>query len=452
MTLGDSLEWLDRHVDLERIERDAAGRYAFPTLERIRALVAVLGDPQGDYPVIHVTGTNGKGSTTRMVASLLRAQGVSTGVFSSPQPRVNERIATDSGPISDQALGEVLESLRLLEGFLLDQDPGADPPSWFELVTAAGFRHFSDAAVEAAVIEVGLGGRFDATNVADADVAVVTNIELDHLEILGPDRESIASEKAGIIKAGSAAIIGETDDEIAAIFAAEADEVGARLLWRRGVDFDCVESRIAYGGRLLDLRTPGASYDGLYLPLFGAHQAQNAAVALAATEAFFDRPLDTAVVEEAFAATTNPGRLDVVRRHPLVIVDGAHNQAGAAALGVALDEDFAAVGGFVLVLGCLRGRDPFSILDGIGIGRIRHVVATAPESLRALPAEAVAEAADAAGLTCEVVADVAHAVDRACAVVADDDAVLVAGSLYLVWEAMRALRSSTGSVGGPTAP
>jgi len=452
VTLGDALEWLDRHVNLEQIERDAAGRYALPTLERIRALTAVLGDPQEDYPVIQVTGTNGKGSTTRMIASLLRAQGVSTGVFTSPQPRVNERIATDSGPISDQAFGEVLESLRLLEGFLLDRDPGADPPSWFELVTAAGLRHFSDTAVEAAVIEVGLGGRFDATNVADADVAVVTNVELDHVEILGPDRESIASEKAGIIKAGSAAIVGETDDEIAAIFAHEADEVGARFLWRRGVDFDCIGSRIAYGGRLLDLRTPGASYDGLYLPLFGAHQAQNAAIALAGAEAFFGRPLDEAVVEEAFAATTNPGRLEVVRRHPLLIVDGAHNEAGAAALGLALEEDFAAVGGVILVIGCLRGRDPFSILEGIGIDRIRHVVATAPESLRALPPEAVAEAADAAGLSSEVVADVASAVDRACALVADDDAVLVAGSLYVVWEATGALRASSGSGDGSTRP
>jgi dihydrofolate synthase/folylpolyglutamate synthase len=447
VTLGDALEWLDRHVNLEQISREAAGRYAVPTLERMRALAAVLGDPQGDYPVIHVTGTNGKGSTTRMIASLLRAQGVSTGVMTSPQPRVNDRIATDSGPISDQALAEELDSLRLLEGFLLERDHGADPPSWFELVTAVGLRHFSDAAVEAAVIEVGLGGRFDATNVVDADVAVVTNVELDHVEVLGPDRESIATEKAGIIKAGSAAIVGEIDEEIAAIFVDAAAEVGARAVWRRGIDFDCIDSVIAHGGRLLDLRTPGATYDGIYVPLFGAHQAQNAAVALAATEAFFARPLDQAVVEEAFAATTNPGRLEVASRHPLVILDGAHNQAGATALGRALEEDFAAVGGVVLVLGCLRGRDPFSILEGIGTGHIRQVIATAPESLRALPPEAVADAAEAAGLPVEIVVDVADAVDRASALVAPDDAVLVAGSLYVVWEASRALRSSRGQAG-----
>jgi dihydrofolate synthase/folylpolyglutamate synthase len=348
---------------------------------------------------------------------------------------VNDRIATDAGSLTDNELTALLDTLRVYEQFLLDRDPGSDPPSWFELVTAAGLRHFSDVAVEAAVVEVGLGGRFDATNVVDAAVAVITNIELDHVEILGPDRASIASEKAGIIKAGSRVVTGELDDEIVDIFAAEALEAGAASLWRRGFDFDCTDSRIAHGGRVLDLRTPGASYDGIYLPLFGAHQTHNAAVALAATEAFFGAPLDGSVVEEAFAATTNPGRLEIVSRQPLVILDGAHNEAGAIALGRALEEDFAAVDGFVLVLGCLRGRDPYSILQAIGPEHIRHVIATAPESLRALPAAEVADAAVAAELSVEIVEDVADAVRRAKALVTDTDAVVVAGSLYVIWEA-----------------
>jgi dihydrofolate synthase/folylpolyglutamate synthase len=435
LTLGDALWWLDRHVNLEQIERGSAGRYALPTLERIRALTTVLGDPQADYPVLHVTGTNGKGSTSRMLASLLRAQGVSTGLMTSPHRLVNDRIATDHGSISDADLAEVLETLEAFEHFLLERDAAADTPSWFEIVTAAGFRHFSDEAVDAAVIEVGLGGRFDATNVADAAVAIVTNVGLDHVEILGPDRPSIASEKAGIIKSGSAVVIGELDDEIVAIFAGEASEVGASFLWRRGAEFDCVDSRVAHGGRVLDLRTPGGIYDEVFLPLFGPHQAENAAVALASAEAFFGGPLSADVVAEGFAAVDNPGRLEVISRQPLVIVDGAHNQAGAAALGRALDEDFAAVGGFVLVLGCLRGRDPYEILTAIGTERVRHVVATAPESLRALPASDVADACGAAGVAAEIVEDVGAAVARAIEIAREDDAVVVTGSLYVVWEA-----------------
>ncbi len=441
MTYGDALEWLDRHVNLERIERGTAGRYALPTLDRMRALLTACGDPQRDYPILQVTGTNGKGSTCRIAASLLRAQGVTTGLLTSPHQRLNDRIATDEGPITDAELAAILVILEALEPFLAERYPDLDPPSWFELVTAAGYRHLSDVAVEAAVVEVGMGGRYDATSVADATVGVVTNVELDHVEILGPDRPSIASEKAGILKAGTLGIIGETDEELAAIFAAEALEVGAAGIWRRGIEFGAGASRVAHGGRLVDLWTPGATYDDVFLPLFGAHQAENAAAALAAVEAFLAFPLDPGVVAEGFAASTSPGRLEVVSRQPLVLLDGAHNEAGAAALGLALEEDFAATEGIVLVLGCLTGRDPYVLLEAIGTDRIRTVVATAPETLRALPAAEVAAASEAAGLPVEIVEDVEEAVAYACRLVGPNDGVVVTGSLYVVWEARAAALS-----------
>jgi dihydrofolate synthase/folylpolyglutamate synthase len=417
-SLGDSLAWLDRHVNLEAIERGVAGPAAAPTLDRIRALLDAMSEPQRDYPIVHITGTNGKGSTTRLTTALLQANGLSVGTITSPHlESINERIARDGVPISDPELAETLDALRALEGFLLDQSPGAIPPTWFELMTAAGYRYFSDVAVEAAVVEVGLGGRYDATNAADGLVAVVTNVELDHTEILGPTRELIAGEKAGIIKADATAVIGETDLEIVQIFEREADEVGALAFWRRGFDFDCVASQIAHGGRLLDLRTPGRDYDGVYLPLFGAHQGLNASAALVAAEAFFGEPLAVDVVEEAFAAVTVPGRLEVVGRRPLVVLDGAHNAAGAISLGQALREDFAARARTIVVMGCLQGRAPLELLEGIGPDQISEVIACRPDSLRAQPGEAVAAAA---ALT--VAFEVAEA----------DDLVVITGSLYVV--------------------
>jgi dihydrofolate synthase/folylpolyglutamate synthase len=311
-------------------------------------------------------------------------------------------------------------------------EPSLLPPTWFELITATAFRYFSDIAVDAAVVEVGLGGRWDATNVIDAQVAVVTNVDLDHVEILGPTRADIAREKAGIIKPGATAVVGETDPDIVDVFVAAANDVGASELWRRGLDFACERSQIAYGGRVLDIRTPGASYDGLFLPLFGAHQGLNATVALAAAEAFFGAPLAEDVISQAFAEVTVPGRLEVVDRKPLVVLDGAHNPAGATVLGDALREDFAAAEHVVMVMGCLRGRDPRELLEAIGGARIVHVVATSPDSPRAQRAEVVADAARAAGYEVTTHEDVDEAIRAAQDIAGDDDLVLITGSLYVV--------------------
>ena len=442
-SLGDVLAWLDRHVNLEAIERGTAGRHGRPDLSRVRALLAAMGDPQAQLPIVHVTGTNGKGSTTRIAAALLGAQGLRVGTYTSPHlERLNERIAVGGRAIPDGALAEVLAALEDLEGFLLSRGGSeglSAPPTWFELVTAAGYRYLADVAADAAIVEVGLGGRYDATNAGDGVVAVVTNVELDHVEILGPTRADIAAEKAGIIKAGATAVIGEEDPEIVEIFAAEARRVGAAALWRRGPDFACESNRLAHGGRLLELRTPGASYEDLFLPLHGAHQGANASAALAAVEAFFGSPLHESVVAEAFESVHVPGRLEVVGRRPVVLLDGAHNPAGADALGAALAEDFAGAARLIVVVGCLRGRDPKALLSALDDGRIGLVVACSPASPRALPATAVEQAARALALESVVVDEVAEAVAYARETAGEDDLVLVTGSLYVVGAARAAL-------------
>lgn len=441
VSLGDALAWLDRHVDLEKIEQGLAGRAAAPTLERIRGLLDAMGDPQQSYPVVHVTGTNGKGSTTRICSTLLSAQGLSVGTYTSPHlERLNERIAHDGTPIDDVELEEGLQALAALEDFLVARESWPVPPTWFELVTAVAYRWFADVAVEAGVVEVGLGGRYDATNAADGAVAVVTNVELDHVNILGPTREQIAREKAGIVKPGAILVLGERDPAIARFFVDEARAVGARAVWQRGVDFECTANRTAHGGRLLDLRTPEASYGDLYLPLFGTHQGENAAAALAAAEALLGAPVAPDVVTEAFAATTVPGRLEVVGRRPLVLLDGAHNPAGASALGAALAEDFAAAQRIVAVVGFLRGRDPGELLAALGTDRLGTVVACAPSSPRALPMEAVVAAARSLGVAAERFEAVPDALEAALRLAGPDDLVLVTGSLYVVGAARAAAR------------
>lgn len=432
--LPEARAWLESHVDLEAIQ---VGRSSAPTLERMAELTALMGDPQRAYPVVHITGTNGKGSTARLVTSLLVARGLSIGTYTSPDlERVNERLSWNGDPVDDDTFAELLGAVAALEKVM------AKPPSRFEILTAAAFRWFADVAVDVAVVEVGLGGRFDATNVADADVAVVTNVSLDHLEILGPHLSDIASEKAGIIKAGSVVVLGEEDPGLRAIFAA----AGGAETWLRNRDFSCDVNRMAHGGRLLDLRTPRALYSDVFLGLHGAHQGDNAACAVAAAEALFAAPLDSSVVEEAFSAASSPGRMEVVGRHPLVLLDGAHNPAGAVAAAQTLAEEFAGAEKTVLVVGMLRGREPAEMLAPFfATGRVASVVACPPPSPRALPAQVVAEAAAAAGIPSLTAADTAGAVAQALALALPEDLVMVTGSLYVVGEARGVLTTGGGS-------
>ena len=427
MDFAGALAYLADHVDLEADPRPQA---AARRLDRIRRLVELMGDPQAAYPVVHLTGTNGKGSTARMLTALLVERGLNVGTYTSPHlQRVNERLAWNGEPISDDQLVEVVEAVAGIE-LLLDSRP-----THFEILTAAAFRWFADIAVDVAVVEVGLGGRWDATNVASGQVAVVTNVSLDHAETIGPDLGDIAAEKAGIVEPDSTLVLGETDAALSAIF----HSAGAREVWERDADFGCAANRLAHDGRLVDLWTPGGRFPEVYLPVHGSFQGDNAAIAVAAAEAFFGAPLDSHVVTEAMAAVRLPGRLEVVARNPLCLLDGAHNPAGARAGAEAVAETFAGVTGRILVVGLLRGRDPTEMLGALGASDARLVVACPPPSPRALPPEAVAAAAQGLGVAADVADTVAEAVTLALSLAAPDEMVLVSGSLYVVGAARAAL-------------
>jgi dihydrofolate synthase / folylpolyglutamate synthase len=402
----------------------------------MRSLVDVLGQPQHDYPVIHITGTNGKGSTARMATALLAAHQLAVGTYTSPHlEHVTERISRNLEPIDPEELAGVLGELATLE----DQRFFAGRPSYFELLTAAAFAWFSQVAVDAAVVEVGLLGRYDATNVADGQVAVVTNVGKDHTDGVGDWRRRIAGEKAGIVKPGSHLVLGETSPDLRPVFTAE----GPATTWVRDEDFGVVTDRLALGGHVVDLRTPHGMLEEVFLPLHGAHQAQNAAVAVAAVEAFFDRPLDPGVVAEAFADLRIPGRFEVVHRAPLLVLDGAHNPDGARAAAATLADEFDVAGTRRWVIGPLAGRDVDELLEAFGVRPGDHVVATTAPSPRGVPAADVAKAAEARGADAEAVADVDAAVAAAwgaATAAGEGDLVIVTGSLYVVGAARTACR------------
>jgi dihydrofolate synthase / folylpolyglutamate synthase len=420
----EAIAYLDEHTDLERM---ATGTWEPPTLDRMRLLSDLLAAPQHAQPAIHVTGTNGKGSTARMATALLGAHNLSVGTYTSPDlERINERLSRNGEPIDDESFAETIGAIADLEGL------SGIRPHRFEILTLAAFRWFADLPVDAAVLEVGLGGTWDATNVVDATVAVVTNVALDHTDVLGPTRLDVAREKAGIVKPGSTLVLGEPDPELTAVF----EQQGAARILLRDRDFGCTGNRVAVGGRSLDLFTPEARYDDVYLSVHGAHQGDNAAAAVAAAEAFFGRALDDDVLRDALASVAVPGRFEVIARSPLVILDGAHNPAGAGAAAATLD-DFAVGGDRLLVIGMNKGRDPVEMLESFNARAARGVIACAADFVRAMPPEEIADAARSLGLDVEVVRHVPDAVRRATAIASEDDLVLVTGSLYVVGEARR---------------
>ncbi len=335
MTLNDSLREAEREILARRPEHAIV-----PSLDRISVLATLLGDPQRACPVIHITGTNGKTSTARMTETLLRARGLRTGLFTSPHlSSMRERICVDGEPLSAEDFVAVYDEVAPYAALVDGQHPLR--LSFFEMLTAMAFAAFADAPVDVAVIEVGLGGTWDATNIADGAVAVITPIALDHTAYLGDTVGAIATEKAGIIKPGAAAILATQPPDAAEPLLRRAAEAGATVA-REDQDFGVIGRELAVGGQLLALRGLAGSYSGLLLPLFGAHQASNAACAVAAAEAFSGGGdgLDEELVRQAFLAMTAPGRLEVVRRSPVIIVDSAHNPAGMAASIAAVTEAF----------------------------------------------------------------------------------------------------------------
>ncbi len=422
-----------------------------PSLDRIRAFTELLGDPQRSLRVIHLTGTNGKTSTSRMIDTLLRALDLRTGRFTSPHvQRMTERISIDGEPLSDEAFVNAFNDVAPYT-HLVDEDQ-PHPLSFFETIVGMAFAAFADAPVDAAVIEVGMGGSWDATNVADADVAVVLPVAVDHAAYLGDTPLRVAAEKAGVIKAGSVAVVAEQAPDVAELLASHAAEVGAELL-REGVDFGVVTRVPGVGGQMVSLQGLRARYDDVFLPLFGAHQAQNAAVALAAVEAFAgERELDGDVVREAFASVTSPGRLEVVRRSPTVLLDAAHNPHGAAALAAALDDSFT-FSPLIGVIGVMRDKDHEGLLAALE-PHLAHVVCTRNSTSRAMPAAELATTArDVFGDHRVTVAErLADAIDQAAALAEAGEAfgagigsgaVLVTGSVVTVGEARTMLGRSS---------
>lgn len=414
-----------------------------PTLDRVRAVCELLGDPQRAYRTIHLTGTNGKTSTSRMVERLLREHGLRTGRFTSPHlTRVTERIAVDGEPISDERFVEVWQDVAPYV-HLVDQqsaEKGEPRLSFFEVFTVMAFAAFADAPVDVAVVEVGLGGRWDSTNVVDGEVAVITPIAMDHERYLGDTLVEIASEKSGIVKDGATLVLAQQTEDVEGVVLAAAAEHGARVV-REGVEIAVVDRQVAVGGQLLTLRGLGGVYTEVFLPLHGAFQAHNALLALVAVEAFLTggAALDGDVVGTAFADVTSPGRLEVVRSSPTVIVDGAHNPAGVEALVEALEEAFA-FQRVVGVVGVMADKDPEGILSVLEPVLAEVVVTRAPTA-RALDPQDLAEVAiDVFGEDrVHVVERLDEAVDLAASLAESEvergAAVLVTGSIVLVAEA-----------------
>jgi dihydrofolate synthase / folylpolyglutamate synthase len=361
-----------------------------PSLERIESLVHLLGDPQHAYPVVHLTGTNGKTSTSRMIDTLLRARGLRTGRFTSPHVEsMTERISVDGDPISEQGFIEVYQEVAPFAA-MVDAE-GEHPLSFFETVVGMAYAAFADAPVDAAVVEVGMGGSWDATNVVNAKVAVIAPIALDHAKYLGERPEDIALEKAGIIKPGSTVVIAEQPPAVMEVLLERAAEVGATVV-REGVDFGVVHRVPAVGGQMLRLQGLRAEYDEVFLPVYGAHQGRNAALALAAVEAFAgDEPLDAELVHEAFGQVTAPGRLEIIRRSPTILLDAAHDPHGARAAAEALEDSFT-FNPLVGVVGVMADKD----YEGV-LAAFEHVfadiVCTQNSTPRAMPAEELAEVA-----------------------------------------------------------
>jgi dihydrofolate synthase / folylpolyglutamate synthase len=384
-----------REVETELDRRWPETRIA-PSLDRIRALCDVLGEPQRSYPVIHIAGTNGKSSVTRMIDALLTRIGPRTGRYTSPHlQRVTERIALDGRPISARRYVETWQEIAPYVGVVDRARDAVDGVhcSKFEVLTAMAFAAFADAPVDVGVIETGLGGSWDATNVADAAVAAITPIGLDHQDYLGSDILGIAREKAGIIKPGSVALLAQQTPEVAQVLLERAVEVDAEVA-RSGIEFGVLERSVAVGGQQLRLQGLGGEYDDIYLPLFGEHQAGNAALALAAVEAFFgagsSRRLDLEAVRDAFAAVRVPGRLERLRSAPTVVVDAAHNPHGAAAAAAAVKAEFSfrRLVGVVAIMadkdadGILAALEP--ILDEIVVTGMSSPRAMDPDRLGAL--------------------------------------------------------------------
>jgi dihydrofolate synthase/folylpolyglutamate synthase len=423
-----------------------------PSLDRIAAVMELLGDPQHAFPVIHVTGTNGKTSTTRMIERMLREMGLSTGRFTSPHlHNIRERIALNGNPIDAEkfiaSYDDVIPFIDMVDA--RSAEAGEPQMTYFEVLVAVAYAAFADAPIDVAVVEVGMGGSWDATNVVKAQVAVVSPIAMDHERFLGTSLEGIATEKGGIFKEGALVVSSAQDPEVAEILIGLAHEVGSSPAFE-GNEFGILSRVVAVGGQQLTIRGLGGIYEDLFLPLHGPHQGHNAALALAAVEAFVgggEHRLDIDVIRAGLAGATSPGRLEVVRRSPTVLVDAAHNPAGVLALRAALEDsfNFAKIVGVVAILEdkdvvkMLEILEP--VLDDIVVTRTTSPRAISPERLGELATEIYGEG------RVSVVANLPDALDKAAGM-ADEGGfgggVLATGSITTAAEVRMLLGVTSG--------
>jgi dihydrofolate synthase/folylpolyglutamate synthase len=433
LELTKRMREVEQAIDARAPENDVE-----PSLDQIRAVMELLGDPQRTFPVIHVTGTNGKTSTSRIIESILLEMGLRTGRFTSPHLHsMRERIVLSGKPISEEkfvaAYDDVIPFVEMVDAQSAEQ--GVARMNYFQTLVAVAYAAFADAPVDVAIVEVGLGGAWDATNVADGQVAVVTPVDLDHMHLLGDTVEEIATEKSGIIKEGALAVSSvQPYEDVLEILRERSVEVGARLAVE-GFDFGIRSSELAVGGQQFSMQGLAGEYDELFLPLFGAHQLQNAVTAVAAVEAFVgggEQRLDPEVVRAGLASAKSPGRLEIVRRSPTVVVDSAHNPSGAMALRRAVEEsfNFTRLVGVVAILKDKNATEILEILEPV----LDHVVVSRTTSPRATrPAELAEIAADIFGQDrVTVVEDLPDALDVAAGL-ADEGgvagAVLATGSV-----------------------
>ncbi len=405
-----------------------------PDLERVRALATLLDDPQLAYPTIHVAGTNGKTTTARLISALACEHGLTTGLYTSPHLRsVTERFLVCGEEIDEEAFAAEYEHLL---PFLRLVDERVGRVTYFEALTALAYLWFADRPVGLGVFEVGMGGTWDATNLVAGDVAVICPIGMDHVAELGPTLEDIAREKAGIIKPGKVAVVREQRAGALRVVEERCREVDARLVLE-GRDFALDSRAVAVGGQLLTVVGPHGRYEDVLLPLHGEHAARNAAGAVAALECLLDRALDEQAVRRALGEATSPGRLEVAGRHPLIVLDGAHNPAAAEALAAALPETFAWER-LHLVIGVFTNKDLEGIAERLApLADRAYACRTA--SVRARPAEEVGAAFTARGVATQTFPSVAEALAAARAAADETDLILVTGSLYTVADARRAL-------------
>ena len=423
MNYREAVSFLDRHIELGWK----------PGLERIRRLVEIMGSPHRGYPAIHVAGTNGKTTTTRAAASILDSLGLRTGTFTSPHlQRIEERFTLGGQIVSPEQFAQAVSDVAPFVDIL--EQECAERATYFELTTAAAFACFAGEAVDAAVVEVGMGGRLDATNVLDGEVAVLTGISIDHAEYLGNTPVLIAGEKLEIVKPGSVLVTGDLEEGVAALADRKSAEIGVPR-YSLGRDFRIDDLRMSVGGWSFDLDAVYGHYEDLYLPLHGRHQVANAAVAVAAVEQLLGLPIAEEAVREGLATLRMPARIEVVARAPLVVIDGAHNPESCQALARTLREELPPVA-WTLVIGAFRDKDIAAMLVPF-TGLAARVIATAVDHERAARPDALARVIDGVlpGVPLSSAASVVRALEIARSWTAEDEAILVAGSLYVAGEA-----------------